>query len=77
MIAPFDRASPSELAAVPSRWLRAISRGGLYVPSVQWMAVVEAFELNFKQLMGSTANQQPGIMRTLIELIRVKNPQLD
>ena len=74
---PMDSASPAVLASVPSSWLQAVSRGHLYVPSAKWMAVVEAFEVNFGQLMGETASKEPGIVRQLVELIRVKDPQLD
>ena len=72
-----DKASPHYLAAVPSTWLQTISRGRLYIPSIRWMEVVRAFEVNFKVLMGNTGSQEPGIMKKLVEMILLKNPQLD
>ena len=71
---PLDRASSEAVAAAPSRWIQTINRGRLYVPSVRWMAVVEAFEVNFSQVMGHTSSRQPGIVRSLVDLVLVKHP---
>ncbi|XP_043233786.1 uncharacterized protein LOC122387547 [Amphibalanus amphitrite] len=74
---PMGRATPEQLAAVPSTWLLTINRGRLFVPTARWMGVVRAFEVNFKMIMGDTASQEPGIMTKLMALIRAKDPQLD
>ena len=66
----------SVAVSVPSGWTEAISRGHLYLPTDWWMAVVEEFETNFCLLMGSTADQEPGILRRLVELISQKQPGL-
>ena len=72
-----DRASPHDLAAVPSTWLQTLIRGRLYIPSIRWMEVMRSFEVNFKVLMGNTASQEPGIMKKLVEMTLLKNLQLD
>ena len=69
--------STSAPASVPSRWLQTISRGSLYVPSDWWMAVVEAFELKFREVMGPTADQSPGIIKRLTACVLAVAPDLD
>ena len=71
---PTDEAPPSR---VPQRWIRAVSRGGLTVPSESWMSVVESFEVLFGITMGSSVDRDPGVVRRLIELLREKEPGLD
>ena len=63
--------------SVPSSWIRALSRGGLMVPSERWMAVVESFEVLFGLVMGRSADMQPGVTQRLRELLLEKEPQLD
>ncbi|KAF0289256.1 Transposable element P transposase [Amphibalanus amphitrite] len=63
--------------AVPDRWLRVVSRGGLTVPSPRWMAVVEGFEVVFCLVMGDTVDKDPGIVRRLCDALAVKEPTLD
>ena len=70
-------ASEEALASVPSSWLQVVSRGQLYVPSVWWMSVVQEFEVNFCQIMGSSADRKPGIIRRLTEVVCLKHPDLD
>ena len=69
--------SAPDSPSVPSRWLRAISRGSLYVPSDWWMAFVVKFNDSFSALMGPTANKAPNILRRLVELILAQMPDLD
>ncbi|KAF0309795.1 Transposable element P transposase [Amphibalanus amphitrite] len=64
-------------SSVPQSWIRAVSRGGLMVPSERWMSVVEAFEVLFCILMGTSADRNPGIVRRLMDLLRQKEPALD
>ena len=63
--------------SVPSTWLRVVSRGGLMIPSEQWMSVVEGFEVTFNLVMGRGACQESGIVRRLMELLLEKEPGLD
>ena len=63
--------------SVPSSWIRALSRGGLVVPSERWMSVVEAFNVLFCIVIGRGADQKPGITRRLTELLLEKEPGLD
>lgn len=72
-----DRATPEDLAAVPSGWLETISRGHLYVPTVRWMETVRTFEVNFRLVMGATACREPGILKELVALLQKKSPELD
>ena len=74
---PTCSASPAALAAVPSSWVQKLSRGQLCVPSAAWMALVESFEVIFARVMGATADQQPGILRRLTELLMTKEPHMD
>ena len=61
------------MGSVPSSWLTAISRGGLYVPWPWWMAVVDEFEGEF---MGSTFSREPGIVQRLSQGISHRHPGL-
>ena len=58
---PTHQAPPS---SVPSSWIRAISRGGLTVPSPGWITIVEEFEIIFRLMVGATVDSQPGIVKT-------------
>ncbi|KAF0309730.1 hypothetical protein FJT64_019189 [Amphibalanus amphitrite] len=64
-------------AFVPSRWLQTISRGNLYVPSEWWMEVVEDFNTRFCDVMGSTADVAPGIVKRLVACVLAKAPEVD
>lgn len=64
-------------SAVPASWIRAVSEGGLTVPSSGWLNVVRDFELSFALLMGKTADMEPGIMRRLLLILTAKYPLLD
>lgn len=54
-----------------------MSRGGLLVPSKQWMETVKAFELIFSLVMGPTVDSSPGIVRRLVAALHEKEPTLD
>ena len=69
--------SASASASVPSSWLLTISRGSLYVPSAWWMAVVEAFDQTFRDLVGPTADQSPDIIKRLTACVLAIDPELD
>ena len=43
----------------------SFNRGSLYVVNARWMATVEPFDKGFRRLMGTTADQSPGIMKRL------------
>ena len=74
---PTSVASPADMTSVPSGWIQTISRGQLYVPSAWWMAAVLEFETSFSLVMGPTADQQPGILKRLVQLILQKQPRVD
>ena len=71
---PISEATPG---AVPDRWLRVVSRGGLTVPSGRWMELVKHFELIFCLVMGATVDSSPGIIRRLSAALAAKDSTLD
>ena len=64
-------------SSVPDAWVRAVNRGALYVPSDHWMAIVGAFDARFKATMGSGVDSQPGIIRRLMSVLLLMEPDLD
>ena len=58
-------------------WTRRRSRGGLTLPSAEWLELVEAFEVQFCLLNGtSDIDRQPGLLRRLIEHLQTKYPSV-
>ena len=62
---------------VPDAWIRAVSRGALYVPSEPWLAKVTAFDIRFKAIMGPTADCQPLLLTRLMAEVTLVDPALD
>ena len=58
-------------------WTRRRSRGGLTLPSAEWLELVEAFEVQFCLLNGtSDIDRQPGLLRRLIDHLQTKYPSV-
>ncbi|KAF0314365.1 Transposable element P transposase [Amphibalanus amphitrite] len=74
---PSAEASEEQLNSVPSSWLSALSRGGLFMPRPWWMAVVCEFDDDFQRIMGSSFCDQPGLLRRLSQVISQRHPGLD
>ena len=70
------RTEDALLNSVPASWIRAVSQGGLFVPSPAWMVVVREFENIFRLVMNSYG-QQPGKMRRLLAELMMHQPSLD
>ena len=64
-------------AALTSSWLRAISRGGLTMPSERWLQIVREFELLFSLVMGKTVDREPLLVQRLVALLLEKRPEVD
>ena len=76
-VAPPDDAEPD-----PSRpelaWTLRLSHGGLTVPSAGWLQLVEQFEVQFCLMHGESGiDHEPGVVRRLLESLRIKYPRLD
>ena len=74
---PSAEASEEQLNSVPSSWLSALSRGGLFMPRPWWMAVVCEFDDDFQRIMGSSFCDQPELLRRLSQVISQRHPGLD
>jgi hypothetical protein len=63
-------------AQATAPWISTLSRGGLTVPSVQFMENILAFEELFKEIHGDGLNTQHKVMQTTIEYITLKFPSI-
>ena len=70
----------SEASAIPRderyAWIDALSRGGLTVPSPQWLDQVEQLEVTFAAMHGRDIDRGPGIVQRLADAAALKFPQL-
>ena len=58
-------------------WLERLSRGGLYVPSQQWLEQVVAFDVVFCTMHHPDIDREPGVIRRLQESLEAKFPRVD
>ena len=64
-------------SAVPSTWIRAISRGDLTVPSQEWFQTVEHLEQLFREEMGPRFSPHEGVKSRLRARIHAGWPELN
>ena len=68
---------PSGEAGPDCQWLERLSRGGLYLPSPQWLQQVEAFDVVFCAMHGNNIDRGPGVIRRIREDLDHKFPRID
>jgi len=64
----------SDSCASNALWIATLSRGGLTVPSEQFLRTVQTFELVFKEIHGDGLNTQYKVMETNIQIISSRFP---
>ncbi|KAF0305880.1 Transposable element P transposase [Amphibalanus amphitrite] len=58
-------------------WLFELSRGGLYLPSAEWLEQVKAFDVVFCAMHAKNIDRAPGVIRRLRAALELKYPNVD
>jgi hypothetical protein len=58
-----------------SKWIIALSRGGLTLPSKEFLSKICLFEKIFKEIHGNGLNTQHGVIETTIQYILKRFPE--
>jgi hypothetical protein len=61
---------------VQAPWIHALSRGGLTVPSENFLGIVKSFDCIFKEIHGNSLNTQHEVMGTTIKMISCRFPHV-
>ena len=57
-----------------SKWIRMISRGGLYLPSAELKQLVDSMETDFQKYHGPSLSLEKHSMNILAKILQLKNP---
>lgn len=78
-IAPgLGKKSADSSAVMDSSWTQTLNRGGLTIPSTEWMELVVQFETEFCVMHGvNDVDRKPGVVQRLFSLLRHKHPHVD
>uniref|UniRef100_T1IQE0 Transposable element P transposase n=1 Tax=Strigamia maritima TaxID=126957 RepID=T1IQE0_STRMM len=59
------------------KWIQILSKGGLRVPSPEWLATIKDFEVNCADFHGNNIAKTENVMKSLISILENKFPQVD
>ena len=65
-----------ESEADNSKWIRMLSRGGLYLPSLKLKQLVEYMESDFQRYHGPSLSLEQNSINILAKMLRIKNPDM-
>ena len=59
-----------------SKWIEMISRGGLYLPSLELKQLVDSMERDFQRYHGPSLSLEQNSINILAKMLRIKNPDM-
>ena len=63
-----------ESNAPDNKWIRMLSRGGLYLPSAELKQLVDSMETDFQKYYGPSLSLEKHSMNILAKILQLRNP---